>query len=82
MHVIEIIAYNMERHPAGCLLLTKAAHECRYKEGLEFYEGKEFFSRFLANFKAVHIKQPLWWYRQHSRSKTAERQRRQNGGTH
>ena len=76
MNVTDRVLDNTEHHPAGCLLLTRAAHECRYKEGLEFYEGKEFFSRFLKNYKAVYIKEHLWWYRQHSRSKTAERKRR------
>ena len=76
LNVLERVDHNLDHHPAGCLLLTRAAHECRYKEGLEFYEGKEFFSRFLQNYKHVYVKEPLWTYRQHSRSKTAERKRR------
>ena len=76
LNVLAQVDHNLDHHPGGCLLLTRAAHECRFKEGLEFYEGREFFERFLKNYKHVYVKEPLWSYRQHSLSKTAERKRR------
>lgn len=76
LNVLAQVDHNLDHHPGCSLLLTQAAHECRFKEGLEFYEGREFFERFLKNYKHVYVKEPLWLYRQHNLSKSAEKKRR------
>jgi spore coat polysaccharide biosynthesis protein SpsF (cytidylyltransferase family) len=62
---------NKERHPGCCLINKKAANEVKYKDGLPFYEGLEFFKRFDLSFKSYHLMSVLWGYRQHEKQKTA-----------
>lgn len=58
-------------HP-GCALLSKfAVNEIKFKEDLEYLEGKEFFERFNKKYKVSFIDEPLWNYRKHKNSKTA-----------
>jgi spore coat polysaccharide biosynthesis protein SpsF (cytidylyltransferase family) len=62
-------------HPAGCLLDKRAVNEVKYKEGLEHFEGAEFFDRFRELYDIGFIDESLWKYRQHDEQKSSEKNR-------
>lgn len=62
---------NIEFHPGCAMLRTGAIREVFYKEGLEHYEGKEFFNRFSTYFGYGKLREVLWSYRKHAASKSA-----------
>jgi len=61
-----------EWHPACALIDRQAACLVRYRDGLKYFDGVDFWSRFLQRVRPRHIKRALWNYRQHGASKTAE----------
>lgn len=51
---------------AGCVLFSRfACNELKFKDGIQYLEGKEFFNRFNKQYKYSTILEPLWLYRQH-----------------
>ncbi|MEE9609673.1 MAG: glycosyltransferase [Desulfatiglandales bacterium] len=64
---------NAEEHPGCCMMVKRSAHDVRFREGLEHYEGLEFFKRFKRAYPTVHIPDILWVYRQHGKSKSKNR---------
>lgn len=71
LNKIETVENN--KYHAGCALLsTWCANEIKFKEDLEYMEGKEFFERFKEKYDIAYIKEPLWMYRQHERQKTKQ----------
>ena len=69
--VMERETENTDEHPGMCLLLTRAANDVRYREGLQHYEGVEFMKRFKARYHVAHSQQVTWRYRKHGASKSA-----------
>lgn len=64
------LAKNDYEHPACCLISRRAANIIKYRDGLQFHEGKEFFVRFHKLFRSKHINNDLWIYRRHKEQKT------------
>jgi len=56
--------------PACCLVSAWSANELKYKEGLSFMDGEEFFERFKKQYHYSFCDIPLWYYRQHEEQKT------------
>jgi len=69
-----------EWHPAGCLLSTWCVNELKYKDDLDYLEGREFFDRFNKQYNISFIPEPLWYYRQRPGQKTASPDHPDNGG--
>ncbi len=61
---------NEKRHPGCCMIVTRVAHELKYKEGLEHYEGVEFYRRLQEGRQIAVVDDAMWVYRQHSASKS------------
>ena len=59
-------------HPACCLLAKWAVNELKYKEDLQYLEGKDFFDRFIKFYSITSLQEPLWFYRQHNGQKTKQ----------
>lgn len=70
LSVTSIVSEN-PGHPGCALLSTFAVNEIKYKEGLEYLEGKDFFERFDKKYKVSFVDEALWNYRKHHDSKTA-----------
>ncbi len=62
-------------HSACAMIRTGAIKEVMYKEGLNNYEGLEFWKRFKEYFKHgfVDHEGPLWYYRKHEKAKSAQK---------
>jgi spore coat polysaccharide biosynthesis protein SpsF (cytidylyltransferase family) len=58
-------------HPAGCVLSKWCVNEIRFREDLEFGEGVPFMRQFRKYYPISFISEPLWLYRKHGESKTA-----------
>jgi len=71
-NIIEVEKKN-KLHPACCLLSTWATNEIKYRDGLKYMEGKPFFDEFNKKYEMKFLDKPLWNYRQHSESKTAQK---------
>lgn len=72
--LIEEITEN-HYHPSGCLLNRWFVNELKYNQGMEFYEGVEFFERFNELYNIKFIPEILWNYRQHDDQKSDEKNR-------
>ena len=56
---------------AGCSMLsTWAVNEVKFRDGLEYLEGEDFFKRFKKIYKTSIISDVLWKYRQHEEQKS------------
>lgn len=75
--IIDTINTNMN-HPGCCMLSTWAANELKYRDGLDFMEGEEFFSRFKKIYKESFISDPLWSYRIRPGQKTQQKEHPNN----
>lgn len=62
---------NTAYHPGCCMLARGCVNEIKYREGLEYGEGKEFLKRFLELYKVKKLDDVLWAYRKHDKQKTA-----------
>ncbi len=62
-----------KEHPGCCLLNTFCVKEVKFKEGLEHFEGNEFFKRFKEAYKTSFVEWPLWYYRRHEKQKSDEK---------
>jgi hypothetical protein len=67
-------------HPASCLINTWVANEIKYKECVEYLDGKFFFDKFKKGYKASFIPQALWKYRKRPGQKTAQPDHPNNKG--
>jgi spore coat polysaccharide biosynthesis protein SpsF (cytidylyltransferase family) len=57
-------------HPACSLLRKNIVNELKYKEGLNYFEGDEFFKRFRQLHDVSFLDRCLWGYRRHENQKT------------
>lgn len=59
-------------HP-GCAILSKwVANEIKYREGVDFCEGDEFYEHFKKHYKMSFIPDALWQYRRRPGQKTQD----------
>jgi len=56
--------------PSCCLFSAWVVNELKFRDGLRFMDGEEFFARFKKIYKHGFIDRPLWYYRQHPEQKT------------
>lgn len=66
---------------AGCALMSRwTANEIKFRDGINYLEGQEFFKRFQQLYKTTMLDTKLWKYRQHPESKTEEKEHPDNNG--
>ena len=68
---IDLVLQN-DFHPGCCLLETRCVNDIKYKNGLEYMEGTDFWDRFKDCYSHVFCAEPLWRYRQHPEQKTKQ----------
>jgi spore coat polysaccharide biosynthesis protein SpsF len=68
---IAVIDRN-EWHPACALLSRWAVNEIKYRDGVKYAEGDEFYNQFKKKYRVSFIKDSLWKYRQREGQKTAQ----------
>jgi spore coat polysaccharide biosynthesis protein SpsF (cytidylyltransferase family) len=59
-----------KKHPGCCMLIRPLVNEIKYRDGLQYFEGDEFLSRFESLYKTAVLEKVLWAYRKHSGQKT------------
>ncbi len=59
-------------HPAGSLLAKWCINELKYREDLQYFEGLDFFNRFIKFYKINFLDIPLWFYRKREGQKTSQ----------
>lgn len=64
----EILENNW--HPGCCLLSRWLVNELKYKEGMPYFDGIEFFERFNKLYKIHFIRDPMWSYRRRTGQKS------------
>lgn len=61
-----------ENHHAGCCLMeSRAINTLRFRDGLRHWDSLELYKRVKNNYKIAYIDEPLWFYRRHARSMSA-----------
>jgi spore coat polysaccharide biosynthesis protein SpsF len=74
---LEIINKNMW-HP-GCALISKwCANELKYREELEFMEGRDFWNRFRKEYAVSFLPDAMWNYRRRPGQKTQDKNHPEN----
>ncbi len=78
--MIEVVKEN-NWHPGCCLLDRRAVNEIKFKNGIKYFEGAEFWERFKNLYNVEFIPESFWCYRRHSQQKSDEsnREERQHG---
>lgn len=61
---------EFKKHPGGCLLVRPLVNEIKYRDGLKYFEGDEFLTRYERLYKTAVLNQVLWKYRRHPGQKT------------
>lgn len=59
-------------HPGCALLATWVCNELKYKEDLQYLEGRDFFNRFKKQYKMHNVDNVLWNYRKRDGQKTQQ----------
>ena len=70
---------NNPFHPGCCLLSKWAVNELKYREGIKYMEGADFFNRFKKLYNYKVIPDLLWYYRRHDEQKTAQEDHPEKG---
>lgn len=60
-----------EYHPACALINRQCACTIRYRHDLKYFDGLDFWKRFLKEYSVGFLSEALWYYRQHETQKTA-----------
>lgn len=63
-------AGQFKRHPGCSMLIRPLVNEIKYRDGLQYFEGDEFLSRYERLYKCAEIGKVLWCYRRHEGQKT------------
>jgi spore coat polysaccharide biosynthesis protein SpsF (cytidylyltransferase family) len=63
-----------DHHHAGCALMDKRMiNEIRFTDGLKHWDSKDLYNRINAKFKKAYAQEPLWYYRKHPKSLSANK---------
>lgn len=60
-----------EYHPACALINRQCANTVMYRDDLKFFDGLDFWKKFLEEYNIIFLPEALWHYRQHPGQKTA-----------
>jgi spore coat polysaccharide biosynthesis protein SpsF (cytidylyltransferase family) len=52
-----------KRHPGCSMLIRPLVNEIKYRDGMKYFEGDEFLTRYEKLYKCGEINKPLWCYR-------------------
>lgn len=72
--VISDVINPRDHHHAGCALMDKKMiNEIRFTDGLKHWDSKDLFNRINRKFKKTYAQEPLWYYRKHPKSLSANK---------